>query len=40
MNKLEAPTSQVSGSSMQSSSKSPNPSPEIDDGSSKRQATR
>ncbi|CAH1728715.1 unnamed protein product [Chironomus riparius] len=40
MNKLEAPNSQVSGSSMQSSSKSPNPSPEIDDGSSKRQATR
>jgi beta-arrestin len=40
MSKLEAPNSQVSGSSMQSSSKSPNPSPEIDDGSSKRQATR
>lgn len=41
MNKLEAPTAQVS-TLMQSSSKSPNPSPDpdIDDASSKRQATR
>lgn len=36
MSKLEAPNSQL----VQSSSKSPNPSPDIDDASSKRQATR